>query len=748
MRQRGRVGSEARRRGAAVALSTLVALLLCTAGRAAGAQYVIPTPEMVAATPTAEVVGLASDGADGVWFDDADDSGPEAGTVYMAHYEPGTPGLTRINVHELPEGENGQIFGVAPGQNGDEWFTRPFRGTVARISSEGAVTDFPLGGHASPDGVVVDSSGNVWVAVRGSDTSEHIDRLTPSGELSEWGSTGGDPLNLIIGPDDNLWVAGFTGEVSELSSTVQHQQSTNYPLTDPSGEYAVDVASLGGKVWATIGGNAPHIESISPSGTIHDYKLSGLKPGQITAGPDGAVWFTGSVSKSGRAFIGRLDPNGGLSKFILGAGVYPLELAASPTAVYFTQNENGGGDETGLLRIPLAPGADLPVVTKIKPTRGLAGGGTSVTIRGHNFTGTTAVHFGSAESPEINVSSDDSLTAVSPRGPTGTVDVTVTTPAGTSALAKHDRFLYEPFAEYVALGDSFASGLGSFSYVSGTTAGSHPCYRATAGYAEQLAGVTHDTLAFVACQGASIGDLVTGAAPQLAQLSPSTHLVTLSIGGIDVGFPQVIASCISGIKSPGGPGCAQRDEPLASQVLQWLETGHPAGRHALPGVDPTTGAVDYSYTGVALPSLEALYLEITNKAPNARVFVVGYPHLFGPPIWPGEECVVGSILGIGSYTVLGSDISWINNEADTLNRIIEAAVQDAAARSGHQIFYVDPRHPFEDHGLCDIGSTYINPLVINTKKWPPSKWEPIKESFHPNLDGQNALAPLLEAAGA
>jgi streptogramin lyase/lysophospholipase L1-like esterase len=355
MRHRDRVSSEAvrRRRRTALALFTLAALLLCMSGQAMAAKFSIPTPEMVAATPTAETVGLASDGANGVWFDDAEDSGPEAGTVYMAHYVPGVPGLTRVNVHELPEGENGQIFGVAPGQNGDEWFTRPFRGTVARISSDGTVTDFPLGGRASPESVVVDSSGNVWISIRGSDTGEHLDRLTPGGELSEWGSGGGDPLGLTVGPDGNLCSAGFTGGVSEISSKVKGQ-GTVYPLTFAAGdEYAADVASLDGKVWATIGGNAPRIESISPSGAIHNYKLSGLQPASITAGPDGAVWFSGYINGSNTAFVGRLSTSGHLSTLRLGAGVSPEEIAASPTAIYFTQN----GTQSGLARIPLTQAA-------------------------------------------------------------------------------------------------------------------------------------------------------------------------------------------------------------------------------------------------------------------------------------------------------------------------------------------------------------------------------------------------------
>jgi hypothetical protein len=82
-----------------------------------------------------------------------------------------------------------------------------------------------------------------------------------------------------------------------------------------------------------------------------------------------------------------------------------------------------------------------PVVTALSPTSGTQAGGTPVTITGSGFTGATAVDFGTTAATHVNVVSDTSITANSPAG-TGTVDVTVTTPAGTSATSPADRFTY------------------------------------------------------------------------------------------------------------------------------------------------------------------------------------------------------------------------------------------------------------------------------------------------------------------
>lgn len=82
-----------------------------------------------------------------------------------------------------------------------------------------------------------------------------------------------------------------------------------------------------------------------------------------------------------------------------------------------------------------------PAVTAINPMTGSPAGGDTVTITGSGFTGATDVGFGSADAATMNVDSDTQITATSPAG-TDTVDVTVITPAGTSATSPADQFTY------------------------------------------------------------------------------------------------------------------------------------------------------------------------------------------------------------------------------------------------------------------------------------------------------------------
>ncbi len=88
-----------------------------------------------------------------------------------------------------------------------------------------------------------------------------------------------------------------------------------------------------------------------------------------------------------------------------------------------------------------APTPQPPVVSSISPTSGPESGSTQVTISGSNFSGATAVDFGSTPAKSFSVVSSTEVSALSPAG-SGTVDVTVTSAAGTSATSSADRFTY------------------------------------------------------------------------------------------------------------------------------------------------------------------------------------------------------------------------------------------------------------------------------------------------------------------
>ncbi len=100
-----------------------------------------------------------------------------------------------------------------------------------------------------------------------------------------------------------------------------------------------------------------------------------------------------------------------------------------------------------------APGAGLPpTVTEVSPNHGPAAGSTTVTIKGTEFTGASAVKFGGVAATDLNVIGTEELTAKAPTGTQGSaVDVTVTTPEGTSAKGAADKYTYDSVLEVLSV---------------------------------------------------------------------------------------------------------------------------------------------------------------------------------------------------------------------------------------------------------------------------------------------------------
>lgn len=199
-------------------------------------------------------------------------------------------------------------------------------------------------------------------------------------------------------------------------------------------------------------------------------------------------------------------------------------------------------------------------------------------------------------------------------------------------------------ASYVALGDSYSSGVGTRAYINdGTT-----CQRSVYAYPSLIAAAKGYALNFRACGGAKVAD-VTGS--QLSALSASTTYVTISVGGNDAGFSGVLNTCA---KPAWSSNC-----PAAVQTAQ-------------------------NYINNTLPaSLSSLYASIRSKAPNAKVVAVGYPRLFN-----GEDC--------NAFTWFSpDDEARLNATADLINSKTSAA----AAAKGFQ--FVNPISAFVGHAVCD-----------------------------------------------
>lgn len=210
-----------------------------------------------------------------------------------------------------------------------------------------------------------------------------------------------------------------------------------------------------------------------------------------------------------------------------------------------------------------------------------------------------------------------------------------------------------PAPAYVALGDSFSSGVGTRVYFPS----SGPCRRGPLAHPSLYRALHHiEQFEFRACAGATLDDVRA----QAAGLPPGTDLVTLTAGGNDAGFARVLGTCSNPASPPGA-----------------CEAVIAAGVAALPDVA----------VGMA-----ALVAEIRAAAPGARVVVLGYPLLFGT----------------GPCTAPGLPPAAARRAIDDGTALLDETLRAAATASGAT--FVDVRDRFAGHGTCaPVGSRWINP---------------------------------------
>lgn len=138
---------------------------------------------------------------------------------------------------------------------------------------------------------------------------------------------------------------------------------------------------------------------------------------------------------------------------LLGAATEPnlgsalIVSSDGSTSSYYTwaqaQREGAGSEGGGTEGAP-------PAVSSIAPKAGPVSGGTKVTISGTELGAVKAVRFGSTPAGSFTVTSASSIVAVAPAHAAGSLDVTVTSSAGTSAVSAADRFEFQPVISQVS----------------------------------------------------------------------------------------------------------------------------------------------------------------------------------------------------------------------------------------------------------------------------------------------------------
>jgi lysophospholipase L1-like esterase len=232
---------------------------------------------------------------------------------------------------------------------------------------------------------------------------------------------------------------------------------------------------------------------------------------------------------------------------------------------------------------------------------------------------------------------------------------------------------------YVALGDSYSAGTGAGRY----TAAGRSCERSTSAFPPLWASRHHPaSFVSVACAGATTA---TVRASQLSALSARTTLVSITVGGNDVGFTHVMETCVLELTGSCQKAVASAESSIKKTLPAQLDQ-----------------------------TLQAVHA----RAPLARIVVLGYPDLYD--LAQSPDCI-----GIGT-----AKRTALNQGAGALDQVLSAA----AARNGDK--YVDVRSEFAGHEICDGGASYLNALIY-----------PVDSSYHPNASGQkDAYLPAFTAA--
>ncbi|MFV2121449.1 SGNH/GDSL hydrolase family protein [Streptomyces sp. Act-28] len=252
-----------------------------------------------------------------------------------------------------------------------------------------------------------------------------------------------------------------------------------------------------------------------------------------------------------------------------------------------------------------------------------------------------------------------------------------------------------PVNRYVALGDSFASAAGVPDQVD------LACMRSSRNYpalvSASLAPAAHED---VTCGGATTAHMTSSqnpsAPPQFDALSADTDLVTLTIGGNDIGFAGIIVRCVSlGLVNPFGSPC--------KNSYTWT------------GTDQLAAAVN-----ATAPRIAATIDGIRRRAPHARILVTGYP-----AILPDDGTNCPSVVSIAK-----GDAPWLRDTHKRLNAMIAAKAAERGA------VYVDTYTGSVGHDVCKpSGTRWMEPLVTTAAA-----------PFHPNAAGERAMADAVLAA--
>ena len=284
---------------------------------------------------------------------------------------------------------------------------------------------------------------------------------------------------------------------------------------------------------------------------------------------------------------------------------------------------------------------------------------------------------------------------------------------------------------YVALGDSYASGYGLDPQTGLPVPG---CGQSSQDYPHQVAAALGLVLTDVTCSSAVIADLTgaqaTGngtAAPQDSALTADTRVVTLTIGGNDLGFESITAYCVA--LSPDGPLLMHPSESSCHSHF----------------TEPGPDNLQERLAATGSPACAATLTDIRRKAPHAAVFVIGYPAIApNPANTPASGCFRSSLgipLPTDGYPFTTTDVPFLLQTEQEL----DTALRTDTLAAGYT--FVPTLQATLAHTPCaastePAGTPWMNGLSLAS--FLPPSLQP--GALHPDQAGVDYMATQLSAA--
>lgn len=250
---------------------------------------------------------------------------------------------------------------------------------------------------------------------------------------------------------------------------------------------------------------------------------------------------------------------------------------------------------------------------------------------------------------------------------------------------------------YVALGDSLSAG------PKVPTASTDGCQRSDHNFPALVSASIGRRLVDTSCTGARTSEMLLSQfgtnplpRPQFNKLSRNVQVVTLTIGGNDIGFGDIALACV-------------RLFPVFVTPCQ--------NNYVHDGGDDVSNAIS-----ATAPKVAAVLDGIHQRSPRARVYLVGYPPIV-PDSGDGIECWP-------DVPIAYADVPWLRAKVKELNAMLQTQAVS------HNATYVDTYGPFIGHDACQGFNRWMEPIITAVNG----------ERLHPNATGHAQIANVVTAA--